>query len=169
MLYLKYFILYSIIGFTFESFIFKISKSNKYSGILNGPYTTVYGFGGCASIIINNFLNNVHNKYLNFILCYIFFVIICTLIEFLGGHIINLIFKTDSWNYSNHKFHFGKYICLSYALIWGGLATIFVKLSNSYFNNILNLFPNYLSIIIFSIMIIDFIFKLIEKDYFISK
>ncbi len=159
MLYLKFFILYSLIGFYFESTVFKLSHSPTHSGILYGPYTTIYGIGGIISLLINNYLNNIQNYYLNLFLSFITFTIICTLIEFIGGNIIYFLFKKDSWNYSHHKYHFGKYICLSYAFIWGILAIIFVKYLNPLFYQILNLFPNYLFIIIFIIMITDFIIK----------
>ena len=68
MYYFKIFILYSIIGFIFESTIFKISKKNKHSGVLYGPYTFVYGFGGIAINYINSLINIKSNFYLNYLM-----------------------------------------------------------------------------------------------------
>ena len=167
MIYLKLFILYSFLGFTFESMIFKISNSNKHSGILYGPLTTIYGFGALLSILINNILSIIDNFILNYIISYLCFTIICTIIEYIGGNLIKLIFDVDMWDYSNHKYHLDKYICLDYALVWGLLAIIFIKLFNNYFYQILNLIPNYYAIIILSTIIIDYIIKIIiKKDYF---
>ncbi len=163
MIYLKYFVLYSLFGFTFESFVFKMSKENKHSGVLYGPYTIVYGIGGTMSIILNNFLNIINNKYLNIFLCYILFLITCTLIEFLAGHIIHFLLNIDSWDYSSHKYHFGKYICLDYAFIWGLMALIFAKLLNPFFHDVLLLVPNYINITCLSIIILDFIITLLHK------
>lgn len=132
MLYLKLFILYSIIGFTFESFIFKINNINKHSGVLHGPYTLVYGLGGTICTLINNYLNT-HN----YLLLYLLFTITCTLIEFAIGHLIKLIYHIDSWDYSYKKYHLGKYICLNYALIWGLMAFTFTNILHNYFNYIL--------------------------------
>ncbi len=160
MIYLKYVILYSIIGFYFESSVFKLTNNKSYSGILNGPYTMVYGIGGLISYIINIFFEIIKNPYLNIIVCYISFVIICTIIEFLAGHLIKYIFKVDSWNYSKHKYHFGKYVCLDYSLIWGILALIFVKFLNSYFDKILLIIPNFIPLSIIILIILDFIRKL---------
>ena len=165
MLYLKYFILYSIIGFTFESDVFKISKSLSHSGIIFGPYTIVYGFGGLASLVINKLLNCIDNIYLNFITCYFLFTISCSLIEFISGHIINYLFKKDSWNYSNHKYHFGKYVCLDYSLFWGLLATIFTKVLQNFFHYILAPIPSYIVIIFLLIIVVDFFLSLLKKDY----
>ena len=163
MFYLKLFLLYSTFGFYFESFVFKCCKENKHSGILNGPYALVYGLGGIISYLINNLLNRINNPFFNFLLCYLSFVIICTIIEFISGHLIKLIFKKDAWNYSNHKYHFGKYICLSYALFWGVLSLFFVKYLNFFFNQILIIIPNYIPIILLIIIFFDFLFQLIME------
>ena len=45
MYYLKIFLLYSLIGFIYESTLYKITKMNKHSGIFYGPITAVYGVG----------------------------------------------------------------------------------------------------------------------------
>ena len=169
MIYLKYFILYSIFGFYFESTIFKFTNKNAYSGVLKGPYTLVYGIGGLISYIINNFLTIINNTYLNILICYIIFVIICTLVELLCGYLIKFIFNFDSWNYTNHKYHFGKYICLDYSLIWGLLALIFVKYSSNFFDNVLQLIPNYISFIIIFIIIIDFIINLEKRKTYTKR
>lgn len=165
MLYLKFFIFYSIIGFTLESSIYKIANSKSHSGILYGPYTIIYGFGGILSLYINNRLEIIMNPYLNYLVSYILFTILCTLTELIGGYLINKIFKIDKWNYSNHKYHFGKYICLDYAFIWGLLSLIFVKLLKNFFYQILTIVPNCIPIIIIFIMLIDLIIS-IKKDYF---
>ena len=164
MLYLNFFIIYSIIGFYFESAVFKLSKNHSHSGILHGPYTTIYGIGGVISLIINNYLITIKNVYVNFLISYFLFTIFCTLIEFIGGHLIHFLFKKDSWNYSHHKYHFGKYICLSYALIWGLLSIIFVKILNPFFIQIICFIPNYISITLLLIMILDFLF-LVKKSH----
>ena len=163
MLYLYFFVLYSIIGFIFESTVYKMSKSNHHSGMLYGPYTIIYGIGGTISFFINNLLNIIKNPYLNIFLCFIIFVIICTLIEYIGGNIIKILFNIDKWNYSNHKYHLGKYICLDYALIWGILALLFVKLFSNFFIQIFIIIPNFLIITFLIIIFIDFIISLYIK------
>lgn len=160
MLHLKFFIFYSIVGFIFESTVFKITKSHNYSGILYGPYTIVYGFGGIICFTINNLLTSIQNCYLNYFLCFLSFVITCTLIELISGNIIKILFKIDKWNYSNHKYHLGKYICLDYALIWGIFALIFIKIPINYIYQLLDIIPFYMPIIVLIIMIIDFFITL---------
>ena len=126
MLYLNYIFFYSILGFLMESTIYKIAKVNNKSGIFYGPYTFVYGFGVLASILIFEFLEKrttLKNKLLKVIMYYIIFTVIMSLIEFIGGELLHLIFNQDLWNYSSHSDSLGKYICITNSLIWGALAT----------------------------------------------
>ena len=48
--YLKYFLIFSLLGFIMESVVYKVSGSSDHSGVLLGPYTLVYGFGGLFTV-----------------------------------------------------------------------------------------------------------------------
>jgi len=164
MYYLKCFILYSLLGFIMESVVYKVSGSTDHSGVLLGPYTLVYGFGGLLTVIINNFFSKIDmNQWLKYLLLFLIFTIVCTLIEHIIGNLINIIFKFDKWNYTNHKIHFGKYTCLDYALYWGMLATSIIYFLKPFFDKVLVLVPNNTTIFIFGIMLIDLIYTLITK------
>lgn len=161
---LKCFILYSILGFIFESVVYKVSKSVDHSGVLHGPYTFVYGLGGMFCVLVFNYLNKFcWNIILKWLVLYILFTIICTFIEYVIGHLINLIFKYDKWNYTNHKYHFGKYICLDYALTWGLLASFLMYLLKDFLDGVIMLISNNATWIIFTIMIIDLIYTFLKK------
>ena len=83
MYYIKIFLLYSLIGFVYESTLFKIKHSSKYSGIFYGPITAVYGIGVLAIEILNKyFFKRIKtNKYLKYVIEYIVLVVVLTLIE----------------------------------------------------------------------------------------
>ena len=108
MFYLKLFIIYSFLGFLFESFIYKYNNINKHSGVLTGPYTLVYGLGGTLCYYLNNNLLFIKLPLLNIIISYITFMTICTLIELIVGHLIHFIYKIDAWNYTYKKYHISK-------------------------------------------------------------
>ena len=164
MYYLKCFILYSILGFIFESVVYKVSGSNDHSGVLLGPYTLVYGFGGLFTVIINNWVSKFDiNIVLKYILLFIIFTVICTLTEYIIGHLINIIFKFDKWNYLDKKWPIGKYICLEYAFVWGMLATSIIYFLKPFFDKCLLMVPNNTTLFIFTIMMIDLIYTLISK------
>ncbi len=165
MYYFKLIIFYSFLGFVLESVVYKFANVNSHSSIFYGPYTLVYGFGVLPCVLIYNFLNPLlKTNILKIIIFYLIFTIITTLIEFIGGHIINYFLKIDKWNYHNHKYHFGKYICLDNALYWGLLSLFIITCLHNYFNkNIISTIPTSASIIILIIFIIDFIFVVKNK------
>lgn len=164
--YLKYFLIFSLLGFIMESVVYKVSGSNSHSGVLLGPYTLVYGFGGLFVIIINNYFTKINiNILLKLILLFLCFTIVCTLVEFIIGNLIHYIFDIDKWNYTDHKYHFGKYICLDLALTWGILSLVIIKILKPFIDKVLLLIPNNTTIIIFTILIIDLLYTLFTKAY----
>lgn len=164
--YLKYFLIFSIFGFIMESVVYKVSGSNNHSGVLLGPYTLVYGFGGIFIMLINNYFNKISmNSFLKLVILFIVFTIACTLIEFLIGNLIHYIFNIDKWDYTDHKYHFGKYICLDLALTWGGLSIFIIKFLKTFIDKLLMIIPNNSAIIILLILIIDLLYTLFSKAY----
>ena len=164
--YIKYFLIFSLLGFIMESVVYKVSSSTSHSGVLLGPYTLVYGFGGIFIVIISNYFNKIEmNSILKLILLFICFTIVCTLIEYIIGNLIHYIFNIDKWNYSNHKYHFGKYICLDLALTWGILALVIIKILKPFIDKVLLLIPNNTTLIILIILIIDLLYTLFTKGH----
>ena len=163
--YINCLFLYSFLGFTLESEVYKINNSNRHSGIFYGPITEVYGFGVIALILLKiYFLDKLTiNKYLKIIITFILSTIILTTIEFLGGNILKLLFDINMWNYTKKAFNFGKYICLELSLTWGLLGTIFIYFGKDFFDKIIKLIPKKLTYIFIIINIIDTITVLITK------
>ena len=79
----------SFIGHLIETFIM---KSN--SGILLGWWTPIYGIGSVVIILINKYITKLNiNKISKVILLFISCSFILTLIEALGGYLIEFIFN----------------------------------------------------------------------------
>lgn len=165
MYYLKTILLYSLFGFCMESTVYKISLSKRHSGICYGPFTYVYGFGVLSLTLLKKyFLDKLHlNKYLKFLITFVLCTITLTLIEWLGGNILNLIFDIDMWNYTKKTYNFGKYICLEYALIWGLFGTLYIYYLKNFIDKIIKIIPNKFTIAILIINILDIILVLINK------
>lgn len=165
MYYINSLYLYSLFGFIIESTVYKITKSKRHSGICYSPFTYVYGFGILALLLVKkHFLNKLKiNKYFKLLITFILSTIILTLIEYIGGHILNLIFNIDMWNYTKKTYNFGKYICLDLALIWGLLGTLYIYYIKDFIDKIIALIPKKLTLIIIIISIIDIILTLINK------
>ena len=155
---INYIFFYSILGFLLESFYYKLHNSNLHSGVFTGPYNFIYGIGMFLCLISYKLLP-IHQSFISIIIYYIIFVIITTTIEFLSGHIIYYFFKFDKWNYSNYKYHFGKYICLKNSLIWGILASLSIYFLNPYLDlYVLYTIPQNFTILMISLFVIDLIY-----------
>ena len=165
MYYTKLFFLYSLLGFVMESTLFKIINSNKHSGIFYGPMTAVYGVGILAIELLNKYLfpKIRTNKIVKLIIQFIILTIILTLIEYLGGNILKLLFNIDMWDYSNNFMNYGKYICLQTSLIWGILGLCYIYIFKRFTDKIINQITNKETYLFLIIFIIDTVLTLINK------
>ena len=119
---LAYFLIYSFLGWIMES-IFRsiIEKKIINTGFLKGPICPIYGIG---AIIMFTFLRGLEN---NIILLFLVSIIILTLWEYIVGVLLEKIFHTRYWDYSDHKFNIQGRICLNNSIYWGILGVLFVK------------------------------------------
>ena len=163
--YINSLYLYSLFGFILESTIYKIKKSKRHSSIFYGPITMVYGYGILLLLLTKKyFIDKLElTKKKKLIVTFLTATIILTLTEWLGGNIIYKIFKINMWNYSNKNFHFGKYICLELAIVWGILGTIYLYYVKDFTDKIIKLFPKKLTIAIIGLNILDTILVFINK------
>lgn len=166
MYYLNYFFIFSIFGHLLESVLFEIFDWNLESGFLYGYWTPVYGLGIVLIIFISNYLFKKLklNKFLEVIIFTVIITLVLTFIEFIGGNLLEFIFKKTFWNYSNHKYNFGKYIALDMSLIWGVCSIVFLYLVKPWMDKIVKKIPKWITYTFIVLFIIDLIFTLIFKS-----
>ncbi|WP_428768256.1 putative ABC transporter permease [Treponema sp. HNW] len=118
------FVVYSTIGWICEVIycsFFERRFINR--GFLHGPWCPVYGFGGLLVIgLLTPFKNNI------FIL-YPAALIITGALEYLTGWILESLFHTKWWDYSQRRFNIKGRVCLWNLLLFaagGSIAVIFV-------------------------------------------
>lgn len=147
-----YFMLYSIIGWCVEVIYATVNKGifiNR--GFLNGPLCPIYGIGVTIVIICLTPLNE------NLLLLFVGSFFLTTLLEFLTGLILELIFNQKWWNYTDQPFNIKGYVCLKFSLIWG-LACVFVmRIVHPLISSITNYIPHKVN----NIIIISFYVLLI--------
>ena len=105
---LTYFIVYSFLGWVMES-VFRsiIEKKIINTGFLRGPFCPIYGIGAIIMLI---FLERFQDKP---ILLFFIAITLLTAWEYIVGVILEKLFNTKYWDYSNHKFNFQGRICLT--------------------------------------------------------
>ena len=153
---IAYFIIYSFFGWIMESVIKTvIQKKPVNSGFLYGPFCPIYGFG---AIIMLLFLNRFKE---NIILLYIISFFVLSVWEYLVGWMLEKIFKTKYWDYSQNKLNIHGRVCLLNSLFWGFLGVVFVYYINPFIAGRVGLIQHELLIYIISILSISIIADLI--------
>jgi uncharacterized membrane protein len=114
-----YFIIYAFIGWLIETVYLVIQTGSFVNrGFLFAPICPIYGFG---MLLIFIFLKPVkHNLPLYFIGA----VSLTTLLEYVTGKALELLFNKRLWDYSQAAFNIDGLICLSNSLAWGILAIV---------------------------------------------
>ena len=119
---LIYFIIYSFLGWVMESTVRTISEKKIINtGFLKGPFCPIYGIG---AIIMLLFLERFQSKP---VLLFFIAISVLTIWEYIVGVMLEKIFHTKYWDYSENKFNFQGRICLTNSIYWGVLGVVFVK------------------------------------------
>lgn len=159
MRYLNIFYFFSIAGYILETLLLK----NYESGILFLPWTPVYGIGILIALFIYNKIKDKIPKWLEIIFHFISCALILSLIELIGGYLIEFTFNKVYWNYNLLKYNLGKYISLESALIWGIGSTVTIYMLYPFLIKTLNKIPKWWTIILSIIFLIDITTTLIVK------
>ena len=93
---------------------------------------------------------------------FIISAILLSIIEAIGGYLIEWIFGYSFWDYSSYKFNVGKYAALEMGIIWG-LSSIIVIIIKPFLDKIISKIPKYFTYIIIIIFILDLFFTIIVK------
>ena len=156
-----YFIIYSFLGWCLES-VYKtiIFKKITNSGFLYGPFCPMYGIGAVMMIAASSLSDNI---FVIFLLGFLLF----TLWEYIVAVVLEKMFKTKYWDYSQLKFNFQGRICLKNSIYWGILGVLLVFVIQPAIERITDVIPAnalfYLNIVICVIILTDVIITIVKK------
>lgn len=106
--------LYSFLGWLWESAYVSVKEKKLVNrGYITGPLCTIYGVGAVGVFLILRPLQG------NWIALYFGGVIVATVLEYITAVIMEGLFHTSWWDYSNKKFNFQGRICLGSSAAWG--------------------------------------------------
>jgi uncharacterized membrane protein len=117
------FLIYAFLGWCVEvSFVAVTSGRVVNRGFLNGPVCPIYGVGMVGVLLL---LEPIQD---NLLLLFLGGMLLCTLVELIGGWVLEKVFHTRWWDYSNQPFNLGGYVCLGFSIMWGLAVTFVVRL-----------------------------------------
>lgn len=121
MLYIDYFVIFSVLGWMLEM-VFRSVKNRRVvnPGFLKGFYLPIYGFG--ALIILGSHI--ILDAYSLPIRSFFYFISLSVL-ELTTGVAIEKIFHARLWDYRDKRFNIRGHVCLLFAIYWTVLATGF--------------------------------------------
>ena len=158
------FMFYSIIGWIMEVIV-TIVEDKKFvnRGFLIGPYCPIYGTGFLGiTLLLSKYM--AHPIGLFFLI-----IILCSFIEYMTSLIMEKLFKARWWDYSERILNIDGRVCLVNSLAFGILGILGLYYLNPEIEAIIESFSipliHVLSILLFSILVVDFIisFNIMNK------
>ena len=158
------FILYSNIGWLIEVIKTKFDDKKWVNrGFLIGPYLPIYGI---SAIVMVNYLTHYKG---DIVTVFILALFICSFTEYMTSYVMEKLFNTRWWDYSDEKFNLEGRICLKNCFYFGLLGVLLVYVINPMFVRILNNINDGNLKIIGIITFVYFIFDYILSFWLISK
>ncbi len=114
------FVVFSVMGWFLETSYRTLANRRFINpGVLAGPYVPLYGFSGIVILMIYGRIGSEP-----LIIRFFTYALVVSIIEYLVGELLLLVFKRRYWDYSNDIFNVQGHICLIFSMIWGVLSLI---------------------------------------------
>ncbi len=126
-------------------------------GFLNMPICPIYGFGVLMLTVFFRPLKPY--PVVLFFAC----AILCTTFELAVGLLMEKLFHSTWWDYSNKKFNFKGYICLGVTLFWGFGGAFVVKVAEPATERAVNALPQNIGVGIIIVMSVLILIDLIAS------
>lgn len=159
---LEYFFVYSFLGWCVEVVFQAVAKGlivNR--GFLNGPVCPIYGVGVIAIFRVLEAVGDRGLHEQNALMVFLFGFALATLVELIGGWMLDKLFHARWWDYSSRPFNFHGYVCLEFSIIWGLGILLVVRGINPSVSSGLHLVPENIGWIFIGIFSVLFIADLI--------
>lgn len=159
--WIVFFIIYSVIGWVCET-IWCSAGARKFinRGFMTGPWCPIYGFGAIIILLATYPIRNSP------VLVFLAATIATSILEYLTGYILEVLFKKRWWDYSDKRINLHGRVCLTNSIIFGlmGLLTVYLihPITYGLVQNIDHMTLRISSSILMAIMLIDFIRTLNE-------
>ena len=157
--YINTFLIYSFVGFLIEMTAKLLFFPDMESGILRGPWLPIYGLGAVIIVFVSRYITkkvNI-NKWGRLVLILLTVMLLVTILEYLGGNLIEFVFDKTFWDYSHMKFNFGSYISLEMTLVWGLASLLFLYIAKPLTDKFIEKIPIWITTLAFIFFLSDLI------------
>ncbi len=155
------FLFYSVIGWAVEVCWASCDKKalvlNR--GFLIGPYCPLYGVGGLLMVW------TLHRYQDDWIALFVLSTVVCSILEYLTGYVLEKLFHTRWWDYTHRRFNLNGRICLGNSLLFGGAGILVVAIVHPFLTGLCKKIPSLLFIIIASLCLLIFLLDIIISIY----
>jgi uncharacterized membrane protein len=132
----SWFWIYSFFGWIWESSFVSIKNRKLVNrGFVSGPVLTIYGCGAVAVYLLMKPFDS------NIFVLYFGGVVVTTVLEYITGVLMEVIFHANWWDYSNQKFNFQGKICLSSSIGWGFFTLVLFYVFQPFVDWLVGLYP----------------------------
>ncbi len=134
--YFLLFIIYSFVGWVMEVIVFFfLEKKFINRGFLIGPYCPIYGV--CSILMVLTFSQYTQVPFALFIMA----AVLCTVVEYLTSYVMEKLFNTRWWDYSDLAFNVNGRVCLKNSVLFGLLGCFLIYFANPFLSNLLSQMP----------------------------
>ncbi len=135
--YLWLFLIYAFLGWVLETAAAALKQRRFVNrGLINGPFCMIYGFTALLLSVVLQDMTGVHLAF--------FAMLYATGVEWITGHLIELIWKERWWDYRDIRWNIGGYICLPASVLWGLLGYAVIRFINPFLLTVFADLPNLL-------------------------
>lgn len=141
-----FFSVYSMIGWLCESIYCSIPQKRWINrGFLNGPFCPVYGFGALLILAVLSPLLGVFEFPLELIVLFFTATLLTSVLEYVTSVLLERLFHTSWWDYSNHKYQIHGRVCLMNSLLFGVMSTLVLEVLHPLVSSLLTAIPRIVS------------------------
>lgn len=145
-------LIYGFLGWCTEVVYAAVTKGKFVNrGFLNGPICPIYGFGILTVLTVLDFAKE------NVWLLFFGGMLLTSVLEFITGFVLEKLFFTKWWDYSDVPFNLCGYICLKFSVMWGFAVVFTVKIVHRPIEMFLNLSPTLFTEIVLSVLAVLFV------------
>ncbi len=159
-----YFIIYSIAGWIYETILCSVSARKFVNrGFLTGPWCPIYGFGALLVIFpLQKFRDDLLPLFLSS-------MVLTMLLEYVTSYVMEKLFHTRWWDYSEKKFQLNGRICLEGAIAFSVMSVIVVKWVHPWVVAQVAKLNDVVLIVLFCILAVAFVADVVTTTYHVLK